>query len=62
MSMFDNLKDQVTKAAAEHPDVLEKVSDEAIDRAGDAVDQVTGGKFAGQVDQAQRQADERIGE
>ena len=36
--------------------------DQGIERAGDAVDEKTGGKFAGQVDQAQQQADERVGD
>lgn len=59
---LDDLKDQVVKAAAEHPDVVEKLSDQVIERAGDAVDQVTGHSFAEYVDQGQQAADERVGE
>lgn len=60
--MFDNLKDQVEKAAAEHPDIVEKVSDQVIQRGGDAIDQATGEKFAEYVDKGQTLADERLGE
>ena len=41
--------------------MVEKGSDAGIERAGDAVDQKTGGKGAEQIDQGQRAADEKIG-
>ena len=43
-------------------DITEKASDAAIDKAGDAVDEKTGGKHAEQVDKAQEAADGKIGE
>ncbi|MBL8930217.1 MAG: antitoxin [Kineosporiaceae bacterium] len=41
-------------------DNLESVSDAAIEKAGDAVDAVTGGKFADKVDAVQAKADDLI--
>ncbi len=43
-------------------DITEKASDAGIDKAGDAVDQKSGGKLDGQVDKAQESADQKIGE
>ncbi|NYD23001.1 antitoxin [Kineococcus aurantiacus] len=43
-------------------DISEKASDAAIDKAGDAVDQKTGGDHADQVDKAQETVDHKIGE
>ena len=43
-------------------DITEKASDAGIDKAGDAVDQKTGGKGAGQIDKAEQAADDRIGQ
>ncbi|WP_432565110.1 antitoxin [Kineococcus sp. SYSU DK003] len=43
-------------------DITEKASDAGIDKAGDAVDQKTGGKFDDKVDKGQQAADEKIGE
>jgi hypothetical protein len=40
----------------------EQVSDGALGKAGDAVDERTGGKFDKQVDQAEHTADGRIGQ
>jgi hypothetical protein len=62
MGMFDELKDKAAALAEEHKDVVEQVSDQAIDKAGDAADAATGGKFSGQVDAAQQKADDAIGE
>lgn len=62
MGMFDEIKDKVTQAAADNPDQVEQLSDQGIEKAGDAVDGATGGKFSGQIDSAQQAADERIGE
>jgi hypothetical protein len=42
-------------------DSTEKLSDTGIDKAGDAVDQKTGGDHADQVDKAQEAADDKIG-
>ncbi len=62
MSFFDSAKEKLSGLAADHPDQVEKISDQAIERGGDAVDSTTGGKYAEQVDQAQVKADGAIGE
>jgi hypothetical protein len=65
VGLFDKAKDLEEKAKqqmAEHPEQTEKYSDEGIEKAGDAVDRLTGGKYADQVDKGQRAADEHIGE
>lgn len=62
MGMFDELKDTAENLASEHPDTVEQLSDAAIEKAGDAVDAATGGRFADQVDSAQRAADDAIGQ
>ena len=52
--------DMVNKAkdlAADHPDQV----DQGIDKAGDAVDQRTGGQHAEQVDKAQDAVRDRLG-
>jgi hypothetical protein len=61
MGMFDNIKDKAEKLAADHPDQVEKISDQAIDHAGDAADKATGGKHVKQVDGFQEKADGAIG-
>ncbi|MFV0461123.1 MAG: antitoxin [Actinomycetales bacterium] len=60
--MFDNIRDKASEAMANNPDKVEEVSDQVIERAGDAADKATGGKFTSQIDSAERQVDERIGE
>jgi hypothetical protein len=62
VSFFDSAKEKLSGLAADHPDQVEKFSDQAIERGGDAVDSTTGGKYAEQVDQAQVKADGAIGE
>ncbi len=62
MGAFDELKDKAEKLATDHPDQVEKVSDEAIERGGDAADKATGDKYAKNVDQVQEQADAKIGD
>jgi hypothetical protein len=62
VSFFDSAKEKLQGLAADHPDQVEQVSDQAIERGGDAVDSTTGGKYAEQVDQAQVKADGAIGE
>lgn len=62
MSGFDDLKKKATDAAGDHPEQVEKFSDQAIDKGGDAADKASGGKFDNQVDSAQEQADKRVGE
>jgi hypothetical protein len=43
-------------------DITEKASDAGIEKAGDAVDEKTGGQHADQVDKAQEAADQKIGD
>ncbi len=62
MSFSDSAKEKLSGLAEDHPDQVEKFSDQAIERGGDAVDSTTGGKYAEQVDQAQAKADGAIGE
>ena len=54
---LDDLKDQAGQSGMQ-----EKVSDAAIDKAGDAADAKTGGGHGEQIDKAQQAADQRIGE
>jgi hypothetical protein len=54
---LDDLKDQAGEQGMQ-----EKISDAAIDKAGDAADAKTGGGHAEQVDKAQQVADQKIGE
>jgi hypothetical protein len=60
--MFDNLRDKAEEQLKAHPDQVEKISDTIIDKAGDAADKATGGKYAEQVDKAQKVADDKIGD
>ncbi|GEM34577.1 hypothetical protein NN3_55840 [Nocardia neocaledoniensis NBRC 108232] len=49
---FKNLAGKAMDMAAQHADKVDNV----IEKAGDVVDEKTGGKFAGQVDSAQEAA------
>jgi hypothetical protein len=62
MGMFDEIKDKATDLAGQHQDKIETVSDQAIEKAGDAVDSATGERFAEQVEAVQAQVDERFGQ
>ena len=62
MGMLDNMKEKAQELMGQHKDKVEEYSDQGIDKAGDAVDQATGGTYAGQVDQAQQLADDKIGD
>ena len=46
MSMFDNIKDKVQGLVDEHGDK----AGEGIDKAGDLVDEKTGGQYSEQID------------
>ena len=50
MSFLDSAKDKLSTLAADHPDQVEQLSDQAIEHGGDAADRMTGGTHAGQVD------------
>ncbi|HLT10286.1 MAG TPA: antitoxin [Micromonosporaceae bacterium] len=54
MGMMDKAKDMAAKAK-------DKVSDEQVEKAGDVVDEKTGGKHADKVDKAQETAREKLG-
>ncbi|WP_457255650.1 antitoxin [Pedococcus sp. P5_B7] len=56
MSMFDNIKD---KAEALVDSQGEKVG-EGLDRAGDFVDEKTGGKYGDQIDQGSDRAKDAL--
>ncbi len=62
MGFLDSAKEKLTELTDKHPDQVESLSDQAIERGGDAADSMTGGKYADQVDQAQAKADQAIGE
>jgi len=61
MSMFDNLKDQALGLAKDHKDTVENVAEQAVEKVGDLVDNVTGHKFSSQIDAVQEQAPEQLG-
>jgi MT0933-like antitoxin protein len=61
MSAFDNLKNKAAELAEDAKEHLETASDAIIDKAGDAVDAVTGGKFSDKVDDVQARADDVVG-
>ena len=47
MGVFDNMKDKATDAVDDHGD---KISG-GLDKAGDALDEKTGGKYGDKIDQ-----------
>ena len=59
---LDDLTNKAQQAAQDHPEQAEKLSDQAIQRGGDAADQASGGKFDGQIDKGQQAADQKVGE
>ena len=54
MGLFDEIKDKATELIQGHSDQV----DDAVDKAGDFIDEKTGGQFSGQVDAAQEKAKE----
>ncbi|HSF26888.1 MAG TPA: antitoxin [Actinomycetes bacterium] len=54
MGMFDEMKDKAAKLAREHGEKI----DDAIEKAGDVVDDKTGGKHSDKIDAAQQKARE----
>jgi len=61
MSQFDNLRENAEEQLQQHGDQVEGVSDQGLDKGGDALDGATGGKFSDQIDQGQERADDAIG-
>ncbi len=62
MGLFDSAKEKAEQLIKDNPDKVEELSDQAIDKAGDALDSATGGKFSDQIHAGQAKADEVIGE
>lgn len=62
MGFLDDAKAKAEELINQNPDKVEELSDQAIEKGGDAVDSATGGKFSDQIDQGQTKADEAIGE
>jgi hypothetical protein len=60
MGMFDKWRKKATQLAKEHPEEVEKYSDEAIKRAGTAVDSATHDKYSDQIKAAEQKADDAI--
>jgi hypothetical protein len=60
MSAFDELKNKAADLVDKAKEGLETVSDTVIEKAGDAADKVTGGKYADKIDSIQAKADEVI--
>jgi hypothetical protein len=61
MSQFDNLRKAAEDQLDKHGDKVEGLSDQGLEKAGDAADSATGGKFSDQIDQGQERADDAIG-
>jgi methionine synthase I (cobalamin-dependent) len=61
MGMFDDLKGKAEKLAADHPDQVEKLSDQAIEQGGNVADQATHGRHVKHVDSFQEKADDAVG-
>ncbi len=60
MGMFDKMKDKAGQMASENKDKLDAAAEQAVQKTGDAVDSVTGGKFADKVDEVQAKADQEV--
>ncbi|GAB3072716.1 antitoxin [Monashia sp. NPDC004114] len=56
MSMFDNMKDKVSDLVDEHGEQV----GEGVDKAGDFIDEKTGGQYADKVDQGQAAAKDAL--
>jgi hypothetical protein len=68
MGIFDEMKDKAEDAvegakgmASAAVDKLQDVGEVVIDKGGDAIDAVTGGRFAEKIDAAQAKATDLIG-
>ena len=57
MSAFDNMKDQGEDFLEQHGDQ----ADAGIDKAGDAIDERTGGEHSEQIDQGAQRAKDALG-
>jgi hypothetical protein len=57
---IDDMKNKATDAL--NTEKGEKASDSALDKGGDAASKASGGKHDEQLDKAQAQADQRLGQ
>lgn len=57
MGMFDDFKDKATDAASEHSDKVEG----GVDKAGDALNEATGGKFEDKIESGKDAVSDRLG-
>jgi MT0933-like antitoxin protein len=62
MGAFDGLRDKAEGLLGQHGDKVEGISDTVVEKAGDAIDAATGGKFSDKIDSVQEKADGVIGE
>ena len=62
MGLLDDAKAKLQELAHDYPEQVENLSDQAIERGGDAVDSATGGKYAEHIDTGQAKADDAIGQ
>lgn len=62
MSMFDELKDKAADFVKDNPDKVEGISDRILEKAADAAEAATGGKFDSVIEGIQGKADDAIGE
>jgi|HubBroStandDraft_1064217.scaffolds.fasta_scaffold438429_2 hypothetical protein len=58
MPDFGELADEAKKLAGEHSDQVQ----EGLGKAGDAIDQKTGGRFSDQIKDGEQQADNYLGD
>ena len=58
MGIFDAAKEKASEFAGQNPDKV----DQAVEKAGDLVDERTGGKFADKVDTGQEFANNKLDE
>lgn len=56
MGLFDSAKDKASELAGEHQDTI----DEGVEKAGDAVDEKTDGKYADKVAKVREQVDRGV--
>jgi hypothetical protein len=62
MGLLDDAKEKLTNLVNDNPDKVEEFSDKGLDAAADKANDLTGGKYADQIQQGRDTADEKIGE
>ncbi|WP_166984477.1 antitoxin [Paramicrobacterium fandaimingii] len=58
--LYEQNKDKIDDAM--HSEKAENISDQGLDKASDAADSLSGGRFADQIDGARDSLDEKIGD